>query len=38
MQSHKFQIFKSKLDLQNYIRLRSSNGEIILSSENYQTI
>lgn len=37
MQNPKFQIFKSTANGQFYFRLRSGNGEIILSSEGYIT-
>lgn len=37
MQNPKFQLFKSRTSGQYYFRLRSINGEIILSSEAYTT-
>lgn len=33
----KFQLFRSSANFQYYFRLRSGNGEIILSSEGYTT-
>lgn len=37
MDNPKFQVFKSSVNNQYYYRLRSKNGEIILSGEGYTT-
>ncbi len=37
MDNPKFQVFKSSADSQYYYRLRSKNGEIILSGEGYKS-